>query len=87
MKAPSKMAEGHILRGLQRLDELLRHVGSACLRLGDRTLAARIQAAHLAVHRDLVCAPSLYVAATAASTATADEVAPTETEQQPTDDE
>ncbi|KAL5107967.1 Helicase SKI2W [Taenia crassiceps] len=54
--------EGHVLRALQRLDELLRHVCSACRGLGDQTLAARIDAAHLAVHRDMVCAPSLYVA-------------------------
>ncbi|VDM31683.1 unnamed protein product [Hydatigera taeniaeformis] len=54
--------EGHVLRALQRLDELLRHVCSACRGLGDQTLAGRIDAAHLAVHRDMVCAPSLYVA-------------------------
>ncbi|VDK34528.1 unnamed protein product [Taenia asiatica] len=60
--------EGHVLRALQRLDELLRHVCSACRGLGDQTLAARIEAAHLAVHRDMVCAPSLYVASEISST-------------------
>ncbi|CDS37381.1 DNA RNA helicase C terminal [Echinococcus multilocularis] len=57
-----EVPEGHVLRALQRLDELLRHVCVACRNLGDQTLAARIDAAHLAVHRDMVCAPSLYVA-------------------------
>ncbi|VDL94625.1 unnamed protein product [Schistocephalus solidus] len=56
------LAEGHLLRGLQRLDELLRHVASACVRLGDQTLAARVTEAQVSVHRDIVCAPSLYVA-------------------------
>lgn len=56
------LAEGHLLRGLQRLDELLRHVSSACFRLGVRNLAVRIEEAQRAVHRDLVCAPSLYLA-------------------------
>ncbi|KAL7058832.1 hypothetical protein AAHC03_013428 [Spirometra sp. Aus1] len=56
------LPEGHLLRGLQRLDELLRHVSSACVRLGDQTLAARVSEAQASVHRDLVCAPSLYLA-------------------------
>ncbi|KAM7542974.1 hypothetical protein Aperf_G00000015638 [Anoplocephala perfoliata] len=64
---PAEVAEGHVLRALQRLDELLRHVCAACRGLGDQTLASRIEAASVAVHRDMVCAPSLYVA---------DEIAP-----------
>uniref|UniRef100_A0A5K3FIR5 DSHCT domain-containing protein n=1 Tax=Mesocestoides corti TaxID=53468 RepID=A0A5K3FIR5_MESCO len=55
-------AEGHLLRALQRLDELLRHVCNACRGLGDQALASRINDAHVAIHRDMVCAPSLYVA-------------------------
>lgn len=57
-----EVAEGHVLRALQRLDELLRHVCAACRGLGDQTLASRMEAASMAVHRDMVCAPSLYVA-------------------------
>ncbi|VUZ45045.1 unnamed protein product [Hymenolepis diminuta] len=56
------VAEGHVLRALQRLDELLRHVCAACKGLGDHALASRMDAARVAVHRDMVCAPSLYVA-------------------------
>nr|CDS31957.1 DNA RNA helicase C terminal [Hymenolepis microstoma] len=57
-----EVAEGHVLRALQRLDELLRHVCAACKGLGDHALASRMDAARVAVHRDMVCAPSLYVA-------------------------
>lgn len=56
------VAEGHLLRALQRLDELLRHVCSACRGLGDLALSGRIEEARITVHRDMVCAPSLYVA-------------------------
>ncbi len=58
----TEVAEGHLLRALRRLDELLRHVGSACRGLGDLALATRINDARATVHRDMVCAPSLYVA-------------------------
>lgn len=57
-----EVSEGHMLRSLQRLDELLRHVCAACRGLGDQALALRMEAARAAVHRDMVCAPSLYVA-------------------------
>lgn len=63
-----EVTEGHLLRTLQRLDELLRHVCGACRGLGDQALAARIDASHRAVHRDMVCAPSLYVAEEISST-------------------
>ncbi|VDO15705.1 unnamed protein product [Rodentolepis nana] len=67
-----EVAEGHVLRALQRLDELLRHVCSACKGLGDHALASRMDAARVAIHRDMVCAPSLYVADEIAAEASSD---------------
>ncbi|KAF7232444.1 hypothetical protein EG68_09616, partial [Paragonimus skrjabini miyazakii] len=55
------MPEGNVVRGLLRLDELLRHICNACHRLGDQALGLRMNEARMAVHRDLVCAPSLYI--------------------------
>ncbi|KAF5395637.1 hypothetical protein PHET_11500, partial [Paragonimus heterotremus] len=56
------MPESNVVRGLLRLDELLRHICNACHRLvGDQALGLRIKEARMAVHRDLVCAPSLYI--------------------------
>lgn len=57
----TEMQEGNLIRGLLRLDELLRHVCNACHRLGDRVLGLRMNEARNAIHRDLVCAPSLYI--------------------------
>ncbi|KAF8566405.1 hypothetical protein P879_10354 [Paragonimus westermani] len=55
------MPEGNVVRGLLKLDELLRHICNACHRLGDQALGLRMNEARMAVHRDLVCAPSLYI--------------------------
>ncbi|VDD77273.1 unnamed protein product [Mesocestoides corti] len=56
------VAEGHLLRAFQRLAELLNQVVRACRRLGDEALASRVIDAHLAINRDMVRMPSLYVA-------------------------
>ncbi|KAG5443338.1 Helicase SKI2W, variant 2 [Clonorchis sinensis] len=57
----TEMQEGNLVRGLLRLDELLRHICNACHRLGDQALCLRMNEARNAIHRDLVCAPSLYI--------------------------
>ncbi|KER34033.1 hypothetical protein T265_00220 [Opisthorchis viverrini] len=57
----TEMQEGNLVRGLLRLDELLRHICNACHRLGDQALGLRMNEARNAIHRDLVCAPSLYI--------------------------
>ncbi|KAF5395498.1 hypothetical protein PHET_12015 [Paragonimus heterotremus] len=57
-----KAYRGNVVRGLLRLDELLRHIRNACHRLvDDQALGLRMNDARMAVHRDLVCAPSLYI--------------------------
>ncbi|CAH8647934.1 unnamed protein product [Heterobilharzia americana] len=58
----TSVPEGHLIRGFLQLDELLRHICSACHHLGDKNLSLRMTEARNAILRDLVCAPSLYVA-------------------------
>ncbi|VDQ09854.1 unnamed protein product, partial [Trichobilharzia regenti] len=58
----TSVPEGHLIRGLLQLDELLRHICSACHHLGDKNLSLRMTEARNAILRDIVCAPSLYVA-------------------------
>ncbi|CAL8087766.1 unnamed protein product [Calicophoron daubneyi] len=57
----TEVQEGFLVRGLLRLDELLRHVCNACHRLGDQALGLKMNEARNAIHRDLICAPSLYI--------------------------
>uniref|UniRef100_A0A5K4F7S9 Helicase SKI2W n=1 Tax=Schistosoma mansoni TaxID=6183 RepID=A0A5K4F7S9_SCHMA len=58
----TSVPEGHLVRGLLQLDELLHHICNACHHLGDRNLSLRMKEARSLILRDLVCAPSLYTA-------------------------
>ncbi|VEL32721.1 unnamed protein product [Protopolystoma xenopodis] len=69
----TSISEGHLVRGLQRLDELLRHVCSACQRLGDQALSAKVAEARSSIHRDIICTPSLYVSYVLANSENAEE--------------
>ncbi|VDP67970.1 unnamed protein product [Schistosoma mattheei] len=58
----TSVPEGHLVRGLLQLDELLHHICNACHHLGDKNLSLRMKEARSLILRDLVCAPSLYTA-------------------------
>jgi antiviral helicase SKI2 len=53
--------EGNIVRCITRLDELCREVRNCCRVIGNPTLYRKIEAASVAIKRDIVFASSLYV--------------------------
>ncbi|RWS30675.1 helicase SKI2W-like protein [Leptotrombidium deliense] len=53
--------EGLIVRCVQRLDELLRHVAEAAKLFGDDRLVKKFEEASRCIRRDIVFAASLYI--------------------------
>jgi antiviral helicase SKI2 len=59
--AMTDVAEGTIVRCITRLDETCRELRSAARLCGDAALYAQMEAASVAIKRDIVFATSLYV--------------------------
>ena len=55
------LAEGDIVRIISRLEELCKEVRSAARLLGDALLGRKLDSVLLAIKRDVVAAPSLYM--------------------------
>jgi antiviral helicase SKI2 len=53
--------EGAIIRSIQRIEMTLRNVRSALAIIGNTTLIEKIEAANLAIKRDIAFALSLYI--------------------------
>ncbi|KAL3317047.1 hypothetical protein Ciccas_004301 [Cichlidogyrus casuarinus] len=81
------LSEGDVVRSLQRLDELLRHIHSSCYHLGDHGMALRLDEARGLIRRGVVCAPSLYISEDAETEPTDEDQLPDKPDEQNDDDE
>ena len=57
----SALFEGSIIRGLRRLEELLRQLQDGVHEIGEQDMQAKFLAAREKIKRDIVFAPSLYL--------------------------